>query len=646
MKKDGVRLSRRSLLSTAAATAAAGAAAPAMGQEAPGQAQAQAPPPRGVTPPSAEQRAAETAPPREARVVGRTGSDYMVDVIKSLDLDYITTNPGSSFRAIHESLINYGGNRQPELLTCLHEEIAVAMCHGYAKAAGKPMGALLHGVVGLTHGSMAIYNAWCDRTPIVMISGNTIDAMARHGATEWNHSTQTDGAIVRDITKWSDQPVSLRGFGESLVRAYGLAVTPPCAPVLVTADKSMQEAPAPDGLPPVRVTRPRPPAADLGALREAARLLARAERPLIIADQLVRDQAGMDALVALAETLQAPVIDRLGRLNMPNTHPLCVSVLYNQSPRATQLAREADVILGLEVWDMWGSLYSEGGAERAITAPGVKIITISTNDLHVTPNVQDFQRYNYADLAITADAQTCLPQLVEEVRRAGGSASGRAARARALAEANRLERAASRRDASYGWDASPISVARLAAELWAKVKDADWVMASDTLFKSRWPQRLWRFEKQHQYLGGSGGQGIGYGGPAAIGAALAHRAQGRLVIGFVGDGDLLYCPQALWTAAHHRIPLLMVVHNNRAYHQEVMHIQRMANRHARGIDRAHIGTTIDNPAIDFAKVAAGMGVWAEGPIADPAALGPAIGRALEVVRRGEPALLDVVCEPR
>src|SRR5437867_5813258 len=158
--------------------------------------------------------------------------------------------------------------------------------------------------------------------------------------------------------------------------------------------------------------------------------------------------------------------------------------------------------------------------------------------------------------------------------------------------------------------------------------------------------RLWDFQKHHQFIGGSGGSGIGYTAPASVGAALANRKHGRLTVTMQPDGDLMYAPGVLWTAAHHRIPLLMVMHNNRAYHQELMHLQRMANRHQRGIDRAPIGTTIDDPAIDFAKLAQSLGVHAEGPIADPKALGPALARAAEIVRRGAPALVDVVTEPR
>ena len=213
-----------------------------------------------------------------------------------------------------------------------------------------------------------------------------------------------------------------------------------------------------------------------------------------------------------------------------------------------------------------------------------------------------------------------------------------------LADASRTARDRARADATYAWDAVPISSARLAAEVWAQLRQEDWSLVNGAL--SGWPQRLWNFEKYYQYAGVSGGSGIGYGAPAAVGAALANRKYGRLSISLQNDGDLLYGPGVLWTAAHHKIPILFVMNNNRAYHEEVMHLQRMANRRERGIDRAHIGTSITDPAIDFTKVAQGMGVHAEGPITDPRDLAPAIKRAIATVKNGEPALVDVVTQPR
>ena len=269
---------------------------------------------------------AEAAPPADVQVMGageRAGSDYMVDVFKSLDFEYFCANPGSSFRGLHESVINYGGNTSPELITCLHEESSVAMAHGYFKAEGKPLAIMAHGTVGLQHAAMAIYNAWCDRVPVYVILGNHADAALRRGA-EWYHGVQDAAHMVRDFTKWDDTPWSLTHFAESAVRAYKVAMTPPMAPVVLTLDGHLQEGPIPDnaGLPMPRLTVPAPPQGESGAVEETARLLVEAEYPVLVADRLARTPPGVGLLIELAEFLQAAVIDQGSRLNFPSRHPL------------------------------------------------------------------------------------------------------------------------------------------------------------------------------------------------------------------------------------------------------------------------------------------------------------------------------------
>jgi acetolactate synthase I/II/III large subunit len=616
-------------------------------------AQPASPKPSAVTP-GAGVAAAEAAPPRKEPVVaGRSGSDFMVDVIRQIGVEYVAAMPGSSFRGLHESIINYGGNRQPELLTCLHEEISVAMAHGYAKVAGKPMATLLHGPVGLQHASMAIYNAWCDRVPVVMIAGNGMDATKRRPGVEWMHAAQDNAAIVRDFVKFDDQPASHEHFAESLVRGYAIAVTPPAAPVLIMADSELQERPMAD-LPmadqPTTVPRlsiPHPPAGDPAALAEAARLLAGAENPVIVVDRYSRTQAGVDALVALAEALQAPVVNKLGRLNMPNQHYL------NQTARARALVGQADVILGIEVVDFWGTVNDLRDLihrdEVHVAKPGTRLISLGTTTIPMRANFQDFQRYQPVDIDIVGDGETSLPSLTEAVRRALGADRRSAIDGRGdkMRDAFKRSQDVMLTSATYGWDASPISLARVCAEIWAQIRDMDWALTTgDPFFQSFWPQKTWKMEKVYQFTGGPGGYGVGYSAPAAVGAALAHRAQGRFVVNIQGDGELMCCPGALWTAVHHKIPMLTVMHNNRAYHQELMHVQRMADRHSRGIDRASIGTAIDGPPIDYAKLAQSMGMWAAGPVTDPKDLGPTLRQAIDVVKRGEPALIDVVCQPR
>jgi acetolactate synthase-1/2/3 large subunit len=569
----------------------------------------------------------------------RTGSDFMVDVMKSLGFEYIFSNPGASFRALQESFINYGGNKNPEWITCMHEESSVAMAHGYGKIERKPVCVLAHGTVGLQHATLSIYLAFNEQVPIFVIVGNTLDAKDRRPGVDWLHSVQDAGAIVRDYTKWDDTPVSLEHFAESAVRAYKISMTPPVMPVLLVADTSLQENPIPSGtdLRIPKLTMPSPPEGDAGAVAEAARLLVGAENPVFITGRAPSTAVGMKLLVELAEALQASVIG----MNFPSRHTL------NQSGRRAAALANADVIVGLDVSDLFGTVHTLRDqlhrSTRLITKPGAKMISISTSDLYIRSNYQNFQRFQEVDLAMAADAEATLPALTEAVKRLLTADRKRALQDRGakLAAAHQQAVERMKEEASYAWDASPISTARLAAEVWAQIKDKDWSLVSGDL--SGWPPRLWNFDKPYQWVSGAT---VATHSGISTGAALANRKYGRLSVHFQDDGDLMYAPGVLWTAAHHRIPMLKIMNNNRGYHTEIMHLQRMANRKNRDLTTATIGTKIEDPNIDYAKLAQSMGWYAEGPITDPKDLGPAIKRAIAVVERGEPALLDTVMQPR
>jgi thiamine pyrophosphate-dependent acetolactate synthase large subunit-like protein len=638
---------RRGFLKRAAAGAAAVLAVK------PGVAGAQAPieAARPAAPPaSARQVALETAPPPRADVytTDRPGADFMVDVLKSLNFDYIFANPGSSFRGLQESFVNYGKNTKPEWITCCHEESSVAMAHGYFKIEGKPILCMAHGTVGLQHASMALYNAYADRVPVYLVLGNEQEIAFRRSDVEWTHSVQDAAAMVRDYTKWDDSPVSLGHFAESAVKAYKVMMTPPYEPVVICANGELQEEPMPEEdrrtLRVPRLVVPSPPAGDPGAVVEAAKMLVAAEHPVIVAGRVARTPNGIKLLVELAETLQAAVLDRRFRMNFPTGHPL-----YNSSSVAN-----ADAVLGLEVPDFWNATHSMtpinrmGMTSRPTTKAGAKLITITAGDLFSRSNYQDFGRYTEVDLAIAADAEATLPALIEACKRLMTPDRKRVAeeRGRKLAEQHKRTRDLDFDQAAVGWDASPITTARLSAELYQAIRKEDWSFVSDTTFISWWPLRLWDFDKHYQFIGGHGAYGIGYGAPAAVGAALANKKYGRITVNIQCDGDLNYAPGVLWTAAHHKIPLLTVMHNNRGYHQEHMFLQDMAARAGRGIENARIGCELREPNINYAMLAKAYGMYSSGPIENPKDLGPAIKAALEVVKKGEPALVDVITQPR
>jgi len=551
------------------------------------------------------------------------GSDFMMDVLKPLGFEYVTINPHSDSGGLQESIINYTGNKSPELITCLHEEVAVAMAHGYFKIEGKPLAALMYSSVGLQHASMAVYSAFCDRVPVYMLLGNRV----------WNpdsRSVRDPAGLARDFTKWDDQPVSLEQFAASAVRAYAIAMTPPLMPVAITIDQKLQESRIPKGTT-LRVPKYTPNAApegESGAVTEVARLLVNAEFPVLAVERAARTAAGLDYIIELAELLQAGVVDTIQRMNFPSRHPLS---------QDAAVLREADVVLALE----------QPLLSRSALKSSAKLLSISSFDLFTRSNYWHFGEYQEADLPIAADAEATLPALIEAVKRLITPDRKRTFEARRakLAEAHQRTRERNRVLATHGWDASPLSTARIAAELWEQIKDKDWSLVSRSDGMSDWAWRLWDFKKYHHHIGQSGSLGIGYSNPAAVGAALANRKYGRLSVNLQNDGDFMFLPGTLWTAAHHQIPMLTVMHNNRMYNQEVMVVARIAAERNRDVSRCHYGNVFDKPFINYAQLAKSMGWYAEGPIDNPRELAPAIRRALAVVERGEPALLDTVTQP-
>jgi acetolactate synthase I/II/III large subunit len=563
----------------------------------------------------------------EVTSAGRPGSDFMVDIFKSLGMEYMFAMCASSFIGIHESVINYAGNKNPESITCTHEEISVAMANGYAKIEGKPVLVCLHGTVGTQHATMAVYDAWCDRVPIYLILGNTQDATERNGEVFWVHSAQDPCAIIRDMTKWDDNPASLGHFAESAIRAYNIAMTPPMGPVALAVDDHMQDRPTPADLRMPRLSIPTPPAGEPGAVKEAARLLVAAENPVIVTTRAARTPAGLKLMVELAETLQAGVVDQHRRMNFPTRHPLSGGAL-----------NQADVVLALEAGDL-------SNIARQARQRNAKVISVTASSLFQRSNYGDFMRYAETDMSIGADAEATLPSLIEAVKTelTANRRLAFSARGTRVAEANKKTFEKARADAAFGWDASPVSTARLSMELWAQIKHEDWSLVTGWV---NWPLRLWDFDKHYQYIGRAGGEGVGYHAPASVGAALANKKHGRLTVAIQPDGDFMVAPGVLWTAAHHQIPLLMVMQNNRAYHQEVMWFQREALLRKRSPDGLYTGFGLREPNIDYARLAASLGVASSGPISDPKDLAAAIRTGIQVVMRGEPYLIDVVTQPR
>jgi acetolactate synthase-1/2/3 large subunit len=578
------------------------------------------------------------------------GSDVVVDLMKAHEIEYAAFNPGATFRGIHDSIVNYGGNYKPEVIFCHHEEISVAVAHGYAKAKNKPMIAIAHNMVGLQHASMAIFNAYIDRVPIMVLGGTgPMNSKRRRPRIDWIHTALVQGNQVRDYTKWDDQPYSLADVPDSFIRGYRIATTEPMAPIYINYDADIQEGAiaSPVEVPDIsRYGAPAPMQANPEALRRAAEMLVNAQTPLIVADTLGRNPKTVAALIELAELLAIPVIDKGARFNFPTVHPLDVT------DGARDLLPKVDVLLALDVGDIFGAITTVSKQTRDsgyLTSPGVKIISISMSDMLVHSWANDYQALQAVDVPMSADTSVAVPELTRLCRELLGSDGKKKAaieaRQKELAEKHRSRRAKWLADAQAKGSQKEISTAWLALEIGEAIKREEWVLVNGT--SNGWARRLWALTKPNQFLGASGGAGLGYGPGASIGAALALKGSGKLPVAIQSDGDMLMTSSALWTAAKHRIPLLMVMHNNQSYYNSEEHGIEVAKFRSRPVENAGIGTHVDDPAIDFATMARSFGVSGEGPVRNPADLGPAVERGLKYVKEKQlPYLVDAIAEPR
>jgi acetolactate synthase-1/2/3 large subunit len=584
-------------------------------------------------------------PPGVSPAAQRWASDVIVDLMQQYKLPYAALNPGASYRGLHDSIINYGQN-YPCMMLCQHEETAVQIAHGYAKASGKPMIAILHNLVGLLHSNMAVYYAYIDRVPIfIMGATGPMDETKRRPRIDWTHTANVQGQAVRDYTKWDYQPNVVDGVPESFARAYGVMMTEPRGPIYMCYDAGLQEAPLEHEVlmpPPAAMAVPTLLAADPSAIDKAADMLVKAERPVIMAEFAGRDPSAFHALVALAETLGAPVFDINSRLNFPGCHPLNLSMVKD-------VFRDADLILCLDVRD-WEKpttqLDSTTRQMNSLVPEDARWIDVGFGDLELSSWAMDYQRLLHADLRIMADTTLAIPALDQAVRkhveRDASLADKIGRRTEKYAALHRASRAKWAEQARTNWDQSPLSLPRLASEVWDVIRHEDWVLTAGTL--EDWTRKLWDFDKPYRHPGKSLGTATQIG--ISLGVALAHRDAGRLVVDIQPDGDLMFDAGALWVAAKHKIPMLIVMYNNRAYYNDWEHQIRMAKQRGTDVGKAHIGMDLDGPAPDFATMARSMGWYAEGPIERGEEVGPALRRAIERVKAGQPALLDTITQKR
>jgi thiamine pyrophosphate-dependent acetolactate synthase large subunit-like protein len=564
----------------------------------------------------------------------RYGSDVVVEFLRAAGIEHVALNPGASFRGLHDSL---GTAASPETIVTLHEEVAVGIAHGYAKSAGRPMAVFLHDQVGLHHAAMALFNAYVDAVPMLVIGGcGPRDVTRRRPWIDWIHSGNPEAAVIRDVIKWDVEPASLEALPESLARALRIATTPPMGPVYVGVDALLQEAPAGDLAADAALAPPTPPvAAPAAVVRDVAAALVGAEHPVFVVDRGARGASV--PLLALAERLAAAVVD-LGGRSFPVEH------WADQSGAWHATLAEADLVVALEMRDVsWGltTVDLEDRGTAPLTSPGCRVVSVGLAELRHR-GFLELEAFAPGVERITAEVTCFLGELDAEVAGAQPDPGRVAARRGRLEAAHAEQRASARAQALAAASASPIAPAHLAAALGRALEGHDWQLANGLL--GGWPRRLWPMRDESSYLGRSGGEGLGYGLPASLGAALAQRDSGRLVVDIQADGDLMYVPEALWTAAHHELPLLVVVHNNRTYGKDELHQAEVARARGRDDDAPPRGIRLEAPEIDFAGLARAQGVQAVGPIEDPDGLDAVLEEAVgTVVGERRPLLVDVVC---
>jgi thiamine pyrophosphate-dependent acetolactate synthase large subunit-like protein len=554
------------------------------------------------------------------------GSDAVADALRALDIPYIALNPGASYRGLHDSLVNYLGNERPQMLLCLHEESAVAIAHGYAKVTGRAMAAAVHSNVGLMHATMAIFNAWCDRMPVLVIGATgPVDAAKRRPWIDWIHTARDQGALVRDYTKWDDQPASPAAAREALWRAAWIAQTAPMGPVYVNLDAGMQEEPLPEPVPPLDAARFMPPTASVPApeaVAKAAALLKAAKDPVMLIGRTSRRLEAWNARVAFANAIGARVITDLKvGASFPTDHHRHLGAPSVLVPDAEGLAAlgKADVILSLDWVDLAGTLK----AAKA-PSPGAKVIHVSI-DYQVTNGwSMDHQGLPPVDLHLGADPDAAVPVLIAALGETPNRVFARIAPEEPLLPGG------------------PLIVEHLARALRDAVGERE---VSLTHLPLSWNGAWWPFRHPLDFLGSDGGGGLGAGPGVTVGAALALKGSGRLAIGICGDGDFLMGATALWTAVHYRIPLLIVVANNRSFYNDEVHQERVARMRNRPVENKWIGQRMSDPDIDLAAMARAQGAAGFGPVEATGDLAAAFNEAIAAVEAGGVAVVDVRVEP-
>ncbi len=570
------------------------------------------------------------------------GSDVVAEAIRRLDLDYIALVPGASYRGLHDSIVNYLGNANPQMMVCLHEEHAVAIADGYARVTEKPMAVALHSNVGLMHGTMPIFNAWCGRTPVIIFGATgPVDADKRRPWIDWIHTAKDQGSMIRSYVKFDDQPASPEAAVESVLRAAQMATTRPYGPVYVCLDAELQEAPLtreisfPDA---DRFLPADPPPAPAEAVKRTLALVKKARFPLFLMGRMSRRTDDWARRKKLAEALGAVVVTDLhNAAAFPTEHPNHVAPpIFRPGKQVADLVKQADVIVSFDWLDLAGTLRQITGDAQTSSPIAAKVVSCSLDPYIHNGWSMDHQALPAVDVPILADPDVFVGQLLDAL---GARASKKATLPTALRGVPHWTKSpGGKLTASASGPLSALDVA-LTVSQFARANDA-------TLSRTSlgWPGEACRFSHPLDYLGNDQAGAVGTGPGHSVGAALALRDSKRMALSVIGDGDYLMGVSALWTASHVGLPMMIVVSNNRAYFNDVGHQERVALDRERPPGNKWIGQSIDQPAVDIAKMAEAQGFTTE-TAKTTKELKAALARGKTRVAKGGRVLIDARVSP-
>ena len=557
------------------------------------------------------------------------GSDIAAQMLRRFGIPYVSLNPGASYRGLHDSLVNHLGNEAPGIILCLHEDHAVAIAHGYAKATGEPMACVLHSNVGLLHGMMGLFNAWCDRVPMLVLGATgPVDSTKRRPWIDWIHTSKDQGGLIRDFIKWDDQPASAEALVEAMCRANILTRSAPTAPVYICLDAGLQETKLeqePEWPDLARFVPPDPPRPARSSIEKAKALIAKAQRPILL---IGRSRGGAEAWAArveLAERLGAVVLtDLKTNALFPTDHSAHVVQPFNQvSTPARELLCKADLLISLNWVDLAGCLR----ASRSAGTVTAKIIAASLDQTLHTGAHMDHQGLAPVDLPIAAEADDVVADLLEAL------GPGK--------KAPWQEPIPPKRKASG--DDTAVTLPKVAAALRAAFKEPERVSFASLC--RGWPTEIWPLRDPLAYFGKDGGGGIGSGPGISVGVALAVHTRGRQTVAVLGDGDFAMGCNALWSAVRHKIPLLFLVNNNRSYFNDELHQETVAKRRGREAANRWVGQRLSDPDFSFAKMAEAQGAVGIGPVQSAGEIAAAIERGVSVLNAGGVAVIDFHITP-